>query len=67
MSRTPLTAGFDNFQGARLATEHLLSLGHETVIHLSGPAGWAETHARRDGWRVKARDARAVLFVRIRR
>lgn len=51
MSRTPLTAGFDNFQGGRSATEHLLSLGHETVVHLSGPMGWAETNARRDGWR----------------
>jgi DNA-binding LacI/PurR family transcriptional regulator len=53
MSRTPLTAGFDNFEGGRLATRHLLSLGHETVIHLSGPNGWAEAHARRDGWRTE--------------
>lgn len=53
MSRTPLTAGFDNFEGGRLATRHLLSLGHETVIHLSGPNGWAEAHARRDGWRAE--------------
>ena len=40
-------------QGGRLATEHLLSLGHETVVHLSGPMGWAESHARRDGWRAE--------------
>ena len=51
LSATPLTAGVDNLQGARLATEHLLSLGHETVVHLSGPMGWAESYARRDGWR----------------
>jgi DNA-binding LacI/PurR family transcriptional regulator len=51
LSRTPLTVGVDNYQGARLATNHLLSLGHETVVHLSGPLGWAETLARRDGWR----------------
>jgi DNA-binding LacI/PurR family transcriptional regulator len=53
LSRTPLTVGVDNVQGARLATEHLLSLGHETVVHLSGPMGWAEAHARRDGWRAE--------------
>ena len=39
LSETPLTAGVDNVQGARLATEHLLSLGHETVVHLSGADG----------------------------
>src|SRR4051794_15409371 len=53
LSRTPLTAGVDNVQGARLATGHLLDLGHETVVHLSGPLGWAESHARRDGWRAE--------------
>lgn len=53
LSETPLTAGVDNVQGARLATAHLLSLGHETVVHLSGPMGWAEAHARRDGWRAE--------------
>ena len=53
LSETPLTAGVDNAQGARLATAHLLSLGHETVVHLSGPMGWAESHARRDGWRAE--------------
>jgi DNA-binding LacI/PurR family transcriptional regulator len=53
LSATPLSAGVDNVQGARLATEHLLSLGHETVVHLSGPMGWAESHARRDGWRAE--------------
>lgn len=53
LSETPLTAGVDNAQGARLATAHLLSLGHETVVHLSGPMGWAESQARRDGWRAE--------------
>jgi DNA-binding LacI/PurR family transcriptional regulator len=51
LSRTPLALGVDNSQGGRIATAHLLSLGHETVVHLSGPMGWAEAHARRDGWR----------------
>jgi DNA-binding LacI/PurR family transcriptional regulator len=58
LTRTPLTVGVDNVQGARLATEHLLSLGHPTVVHLSGPMGWAEARARRDGWRLALDDAR---------
>jgi DNA-binding LacI/PurR family transcriptional regulator len=50
LSRTPLTAGVDNVEGARVATRHLLELGHRTVHHLAGPAGWAEARARIDGW-----------------
>lgn len=40
----------DEITGARLATEHLLSFGHETVHHVSGPAGWLGTTARLRGW-----------------
>lgn len=50
LSENPLTAGLDNVQGARLATRHLLDLGHETVVHLAGPADWTEALARREGW-----------------
>ncbi|HSU37431.1 MAG TPA: LacI family DNA-binding transcriptional regulator [Propionibacteriaceae bacterium] len=34
----------------RLATEHLLGLGHETVFHVSGPADWDASRRRREGW-----------------
>ncbi|MCJ1702643.1 MULTISPECIES: LacI family DNA-binding transcriptional regulator [unclassified Rathayibacter] len=40
----------DEEAGARLATEHLLGLGHRTVHHLAGPAGWLATEARIRGW-----------------
>lgn len=40
----------DEVTGARLATEHLISLGHETVHHVSGPPGWLGTTARLRGW-----------------
>ena len=50
LSATPLTAGVDQIQGARLATSHLLDLGHESVLHLPGPAAWLEAAARRRGW-----------------
>ncbi|MEU4575893.1 MULTISPECIES: LacI family DNA-binding transcriptional regulator [Nonomuraea] len=41
----------DQVEGGRLATEHLLSLGHETVWHVSGPSDWLEAEGRVAGWR----------------
>lgn len=51
LTMTPLSAGVDNEQGARLATRHLLELGHHTVAHVAGPPEWLESGARSDGWR----------------
>ncbi|HEY5051441.1 MAG TPA: LacI family DNA-binding transcriptional regulator, partial [Acidothermaceae bacterium] len=41
----------DQVDGARQATEHLLSAGHATVWHVAGPNDWLETHGRIAGWR----------------
>jgi len=41
----------DQAQGARLATEHLLSLGHETVWHIAGPKGSFSADRREAAWR----------------
>ncbi|MFJ1792988.1 LacI family DNA-binding transcriptional regulator [Kitasatospora griseola] len=41
----------DNRSGAETATRHLLDLGHRTVHHLAGPAGWLESQDRQEGWR----------------
>jgi len=41
----------DQAEGARLATQHLLDLGHSTVWHVSGPGEWHEAVTRQEGWR----------------
>ncbi|MDD7944336.1 LacI family DNA-binding transcriptional regulator [Microbacterium sp. NE2HP2] len=40
----------DQTLGARLATEHLLDLGHETVSHISGPRESFAAERRRAAW-----------------
>ncbi|WP_168712655.1 LacI family DNA-binding transcriptional regulator [Streptomyces sp. A0958] len=52
-SRTDTTEviAIDQAYAARLATQHLLDLGHETVWHIAGPEQWLEAAGRRDGWR----------------
>ncbi|MEU6415651.1 LacI family DNA-binding transcriptional regulator [Microbispora sp. NPDC046933] len=44
-------AAVDQHAGAVRATRHLLSLGHRTVWHLSGPPNWIDASGRVDGWR----------------
>jgi len=44
-------AAIDQRAGAARAVRHLLSLGHETVWHLAGPADWVDAGCRRDAWR----------------
>ena len=41
----------DQRAGARLATAHLLSLGHRTVHHVTGPGDSQEARGRTAGWR----------------
>lgn len=41
----------DQHVGATRATQHLLSLGHETVRHIAGPTDWLEASARTAAWR----------------
>ena len=36
--------------GAKTATDHLLSLGHRRIAHISGPRGWAATEERIEGY-----------------
>ncbi|GGV79491.1 LacI family DNA-binding transcriptional regulator [Streptomyces massasporeus] len=57
---TPLVTG-DSRTGARKATEHLLALGHTTVWHIAGPAGWTSADHRMTSWRATLRDAGAAV------
>lgn len=40
----------DQIGGARLATRHLIELGHRNIYHLSGPQDWIEAEARMRGF-----------------
>lgn len=50
-------ATVDHERAAAAATNHLLSLGHRTVWHISGPLGWTGTEYRVAGWRRALADA----------
>lgn len=59
----PLRSGnlvtIDQVAGARAATEHLLTAGHRTVWHISGPADWFDAVGRVRGWEAALLDAGA--------
>jgi DNA-binding LacI/PurR family transcriptional regulator len=40
----------DQVAGARLATRHLIELGHTEIVHLAGPQDWIEADARMRGY-----------------
>ncbi|MGN9842673.1 LacI family DNA-binding transcriptional regulator [Nonomuraea sp. H19] len=42
--------GIDQQEAGRVATQHLLDLGHRQVWHVSGPDEWIEARQRRQGW-----------------
>lgn len=47
----------DQAGGARLATEHLLHLGHRSVWHVAGPTSSFAASSRQQGWRATLRDS----------
>ncbi len=47
----------DQVAGARAATQHLVSLGHRRIVHLSGPLEWFEAQARVHGYRQELAEA----------
>lgn len=51
ISANEVVVDADQASGGRQAVTHLLGLGHRTVHHVSGPAGWRSSELRTDGWR----------------
>jgi DNA-binding LacI/PurR family transcriptional regulator len=51
----------DQAGGARMVTTYLLSTGHETVFHVSGPPDWQEAQARLLAWRSTLEEAGAEV------
>jgi DNA-binding LacI/PurR family transcriptional regulator len=47
----------DQYAGARLATKHLIDLGHRRIAHIAGPQGWIEAELRMDGFLAALADA----------
>jgi DNA-binding LacI/PurR family transcriptional regulator len=41
----------DNFQGAKMAVQHLLACKQKKIGHISGPSNWWEAEERKRGWR----------------
>ena len=44
------TVSIDQFGGGVLAAEHLVSLGHRELLHISGPAAWSDATLRQAGF-----------------
>jgi LacI family transcriptional regulator len=51
----------DHQGGARLAVQHLLSLGHRAIACLSGPSAFAVSRARAAGWRQAMDEAQIAV------
>ncbi|WBU36915.1 LacI family DNA-binding transcriptional regulator [Homoserinibacter sp. YIM 151385] len=47
----------DQVAGARLATRHLIDLGHTDILHIAGPQDWIEAEARMQGYLRELGDA----------
>ena len=55
------TASFNQVEGGRSATRHLLSRGHPTVWHVAGPVDdWDDARDRLIGWQSALADAGAA-------
>ncbi|WP_434811710.1 LacI family DNA-binding transcriptional regulator [Microbacterium sp. bgisy189] len=58
-SSTPnlFTYSEDQELGARMATQHLIDLGHTDIAHFAGSMDWFDGRVRKRGWKSALRDA----------
>ncbi len=53
---TFLTVSVDQHGGTVLAVDHLVSLGHRDILHLSGPLDWLDARARERAFHARAKE-----------
>ncbi|HEX5126815.1 MAG TPA: LacI family DNA-binding transcriptional regulator [Rhodocyclaceae bacterium] len=46
-----VVVGFDNAEGGRVATQHLIDRGRQHIGHISGPLNWWVSQQRLEGWK----------------
>ncbi|AXE38544.1 LacI family DNA-binding transcriptional regulator [Acidipropionibacterium virtanenii] len=56
VSRGMYAVSVDQRHGARLATQHLIGLGHRRIVHISGSSDWFDARERVAGWRAALED-----------
>lgn len=59
--RDHLALSVDQVAGARRATQHLIGLGHRSIVHVAGPQDWIEAEARMRGFIEAIDDAELEL------
>ncbi|WP_207454550.1 LacI family DNA-binding transcriptional regulator [Herbiconiux sp. SYSU D00978] len=52
----------DQIAGARMATRHLIELGHRDIVHVAGPRDWTEAEGRMRGFLDEMRSADLSLI-----
>ena len=52
----------DQIAGARLATRHLIELGHTDILHIAGPQDWNEAESRMRGFLDEIDSAELVTY-----
>ena len=48
----------ENFIGGKIATQHLIELGHKNIVHLTGPTSGYEGEQRRQGYEDAMRESK---------
>lgn len=51
------TASVDQRAGAVAAVQHLIDLGHRSILHIAGPLDWFDAKARAEAWKSTLRQA----------
>ncbi len=53
----------ENYVGGKIATEHLINLGHRNIVHVMGPSDGYEGQQRREGYEEAMKDAKLKIDV----